>query len=213
MKLKKAFPILLVLAGALFVGGGLLIFWKLSAPRTVLLVGDCITRGYAEPLCAKLGARYVVWHVPRGTGTICNLLSHLENRVISQGPDIIVMNVGLHDVTTNGSAIGPRCTVKQYREAVAGLLALLQKHTRARLIWTTCTPCIDRITRTIRSNADIDIINAVGVDEARKAGVEIIDLNATVRSSLEELSRDGTHFTPEGYRVLAWTIARTIREG
>jgi len=206
----KKRTMLLALGGVLALVGGAAAFWQLTAPKAVLLVGDCITFGYAEPLRAKLGPGYAVWHDEHPTGTICNLLSHVEERVISQKADIIVLNVGLHDVTRKGEVIGPRCTPKEYRQGVAGLLALLRKHTRARLIWATCTPCVDRITHDFRSNADIDIINAISRDEAQKAGVEVVDLNALLRGSVEELTRDGTHYKPAGYKMMAMAIADTI---
>src|SRR6478672_11150930 len=74
-----------------------------SAPAAVelpkvLLVGDSIRLGYAPGVVTRLSGKAVVVSPPENGGDSANVLSHLDEWVLRQKPDIVHLNCGLHDL-------------------------------------------------------------------------------------------------------------------
>ena len=63
-----------------------------------------------------------------------------------------------------------------------------------------------------RTTAEIERYNALAVDAARAAGVQINDLFAYARDRPSARYRDYCHYTDEGFRQLGLRVANVVRE-
>ena len=183
-------------------------------PR-VVLVGDSIRMGYA-PLVAKRldGKAIVISAEPNGEDS-SNVLRHLDEWVIKEQPDLVHINAGLHDLKRTGENY--QVPLDAYEKNLKTMLQRIQKETKARVIFATTTPILDNLhaQRKVAFNrfeADVQKYNVAAVSVMKQAGVPIDDLHRLVESSGRErlFNGDGTHYTPEGYEILAAAVTDSI---
>lgn len=183
-------------------------------PR-VVLVGDSIRMGYA-PLVAKRleGKAIVISAKPNGEDTV-NVLRNLDEWVIKERPDVVHINAGLHDL---------KVTVKSYQVPLADyeknlqtILERIQTGTKAKVMFATSTPIVDALhaQRKVgfdRFEADVQKYNAAAVAVMHRAGVPVNDLHQLVEDGGREklMASDGTHYTEQGYELLATAVAEKI---
>lgn len=183
-------------------------------PR-VVLVGDSIRMGYA-PLVAKRleGKAVVISAKPNGEDTV-NVLRNLDEWVIKERPDVVHINAGLHDL---------KVTVKSYQVPLADyetnlqtILERIRTGTKAKIIFATSTPIVDALhaQRKVgfdRFEADVQKYNAAAVAVMHRAGVPVNDLHQLVEDGGREklMASDGTHYTEQGYELLATAVAEKI---
>ena len=183
-------------------------------PR-VVLVGDSIRMGYA-PLVAKRleGKAIVISAKPNGEDTV-NVLRNLDEWVIKERPDLVHNNAGLHDL---------KVTVKSYQVPLADyeknlqtILERIRTGTKAKIIFATSTPIVDALhaQRKVgfdRFEADVQKYNAAAAAVMKRAGVPVNDLHQLVEAGGREkvMASDGTHYTEQGYDLLATAVAEKI---
>ena len=183
-------------------------------PR-VVLVGDSIRMGYA-PLVAKRleGKAIVISAKPNGEDTV-NVLRNLDEWVIKERPDVVHINAGLHDL---------KVTVKSYQVPLADyeknlqtILERIRTGTKAKIIFATSTPIVDALhaQRKVgfdRFEADVQTYNAAAAAVMKRAGVPVNDLHQLVEAGGREkvMASDGTHYTEQGYELLATAVAEKI---
>ena len=185
-----------------------------SLPR-VVLVGDSIRMGYA-PLVAKRldGKAVVVSAKPNGEDS-GNVLRNLDEWVIKEKPDIVHINAGLHDLKLTDKSY--QVTMADYEKNLRTILERIRKDTKAKVIFATTTPILDdrhakRKVGFDRFEADVLKYNVAAVAVMKQAGVPINDLHSVVESGGREkmMLADGTHYTEEGYEVLAAAVSESI---
>lgn len=183
-------------------------------PR-VVLVGDSIRIGYA-PLVAKLldGKAIVISAKPNGEDS-GNVLRNLDEWIVKEKPDVVHINAGLHDLKLKGRSY--QVPLLDYEKNLKTIVERIQTGTKARVIFATSTPILDTLhaERKVgfdRFEADVQKYNSAAVGVMKQAGVPINDLHGLVEGGGKEklLLGDGTHYTPEGYELLAAAVTESI---
>jgi lysophospholipase L1-like esterase len=183
-------------------------------PR-VVLVGDSIRIGYA-PFVAKLldGRAIVVSPKPNGEDS-GNVLNNLDEWVINENPDVVHINTGLHDLKLKDKNY--QVPLASYENNLKTIVERIKKETNAKVVFATTTPIIDsrhaqRRAGFDRFEADVQKYNAAAVSVMKHAGVAINDLHKLIEDGGKErlLGGDGTHYTQEGYEMLASAVTDSI---
>ena len=185
-------------------------------PKVVLL-GDSIRLGYAPLVAKRLAGRAVVVSPSENGGDSANLLRHIEEWCIQEKPTVVHFNCGLHDLKLDKKTKQHKVELPQYERNLRQLVARLQKETAAALIFADTTPIVDarhakRKADFDRFEADVQQYNAAAVGVMKQCGVPVHDLHwVVVRGDAEKLlGRDGTHYTPVGYDLLAEAVADSV---
>jgi lysophospholipase L1-like esterase len=183
-------------------------------PR-VVLVGDSIRMGYA-PLVAKRldGKAIIISAKPNGEDS-GNVLRNLDEWVIKEKPDVVHINAGLHDLKLKDKSY--QVPLADYQKNLKTILDRIRKETTAKVIFATTTPILDdlhaqRKAGFDRFEADVRKYNVAAVSVMKQAAVPINDLHKLVESGGKEklISGDGTHYTQEGYEMLAAAVTDSI---
>ena len=181
----------------------------------VVLVGDSIRMGYA-PFVAKLleGKATVVSAKPNGEDS-SNVLKNLDEWVINEKPAVVHLNAGLHDLKLTDK--GHQVPLGDYEKNLNTILDRIRKETKATIVFATTTPIIDKLHAERKAGfdrieADVQKYNAAAVSVMKQAGVPIDDLHALVetRGRDKVMGPDGTHYTQEGYEILAAAVTESI---
>lgn len=121
--------------------------------------------------------------------------------------DVIHFNVGMH---------GWDYTEDDYRAAFPKLIALLkEKAPGAKLIFATTTPYRlngHTLEQFDPKNERVKARNQIAIECCRKEGIPINDLYALEESHPEHSSKEGVHFTGEGYKLQGQQVAKFIAE-
>lgn len=183
-------------------------------PR-VVLVGDSIRIGYT-PLVAKRldGKVTVVSAKPNGEDS-GNVLRNLEEWVITQKPDVVHFNAGLHDLKLKDGSY--QVPLVEYEKNLKAIVERIRKETKARLIFATSTPILDNLHAQRKAGfdrfeRDVQKYNTVAVSVMKQVGVPVNDLHRLIDGGGKEklMLADGTHYTPAGYDLLAAAVADSI---
>ncbi len=188
-----------------------------DAPR-VVLVGDSIRMGYAPSVTQLLsGTAAVVSPEPNG-GDSANLLRNLGEWVISQNPDIVHFNAGLHDLKLSRQTRRHQVPIDQYESNLRQIVERIRRETSATLIFASTTPILDdrhalRGADFDRFERDVPQYNTVAIKVMKELGVPVNDLHWIVdkEGAADLLARDGTHYTAEGYETLGRAVADCVR--
>ena len=181
----------------------------------VVLVGDSIRMGYA-PLVAKRldGKAIVISAKPNGEDS-GNVLKNLDEWVINETPDVVHINAGLHDLKLKDTSY--QVPLVDYEKNLKTILERIRKETKAKIIFATTTPILDslhaqRKAGFDRFEADVRNYNIAAVSVMKQAGLPINDLHELVESRGKEklMGGDGTHYTQEGYEMLAVAVTDSI---
>jgi len=190
--------------------------------KRIILIGDTIRLGYEPAVRAALSDVAVVWGPPECTQHTTQILFYLTTWVIDRNPDLVHINSGHWDsrrvIRGEDGNVVP---LPIYRRNVRRILGLLQRHTRARIIWATTTPMMfpayERTQRrdggTSRNPQCIREYNTAATAEAARHGIAVNDLHAFVQSrGLRAMMHgDGAHFTNTGYDALGRFVAKAVR--
>jgi len=183
-------------------------------PR-VVLVGDSIRMGYA-PIVAKLldGKAIVVSAKPNGEDS-GNVLRNLDEWVIKEKPAVVHLNAGLHDLKLTDK--GYQVPLAEYEKNLKAIIERIRKETKATVVFGTTTPIIDKLHAERKAGfdrfeADVQKYNVAAVSVMKQAGVPIDDLHTLVESRGRDkvMGPDGTHYTQEGYEILAAAVTESI---
>lgn len=188
----------------------------------VILLGDSIRKNYQATVHEKLAGRAEVWS-PRGNHKHTQYtLENLEKWLTAAGrdPEVIHINVGLHDMYLNADTGEPRHDIATYEKNLRAIFAKLHKLTDAKIIFALTT-VVDEdrqakskgYGRIVRRNEDIDRYNARVREIAAEMDITLNDLNAFMKKSGPGkilLSSDGIHLSPEGCKALGAAVADAI---
>jgi lysophospholipase L1-like esterase len=181
----------------------------------IVLIGDSIRIGYA-PLVAKRldGKAVVVSAKPNGEDS-GNVLKNLEEWVIKEKPDVVHINAGLHDLKVKDTRY--QVPLAEYEKNLKTILERIRQETKATVIFATSTPILDslhaqRKAGFDRLEADVQKYNTAAVAVMKQAGVPVNDLHKLIEDGGKEklIGPDGTHYTPEGYEILAAAVTNSI---
>jgi lysophospholipase L1-like esterase len=178
----------------------------LASQKTLVCFGDSLTEGaigasYVDMLRARLPAAVRVINAGINGDTTINLLRRLARDVVPYHPGLVVILVGLNDLTTAYGwrsnrayyhfikrvpmALTPRLFARAYQR----LIADLRRHTQAQLVLCTLTTVGERLDDPFQMYIDAysTIIRAL----AERERLPLIDLRRTFRAALLEDPRDG----------------------
>ncbi len=192
-------------------------------PR-VLLLGDAVSIGYTLPLRLQLKGKFNVHRPAANCGSTRGGLRDLDTWLGKEKWDVIHFNFGLHDMAflwpdgKNLNAEGIFATrenggkqnvpLAEYEKNLRTLVARL-KRTSAHLIWASTTP----VPGGVRSYTEGEELpyNEAAARVMKDEGVQVDDLWGFASRQLDKIqTTNSIHFTPQGYRVLAWHIGQSI---
>jgi len=192
--------------------------------KKVFLIGDSIMMGYKPFVAEKLKGIADVSFPGVNGRTSENVVANLEAWVPDEIPDIVHINCGLHDILRRtgeeGEELlfaGTQVSIEKYGENLRYIFRWLGDKKIPLVIWATSTPVIDELQKNekvLLAMHDVFEYNRISLRIALEAGLPVNDLfNYVLISGKEKMiSRDGKHFTPEGYDMLAGKVAGAIRK-
>jgi lysophospholipase L1-like esterase len=178
-------------------------------PR-VLLIGDSVSIGYTMGVRGALKGKANVHRIPQNGGATDIGLEKMASWLGDAKWDVIHFNFGLHDAKYSSETTF-RATREQYADNLRKLVAQM-KATGANLIFATTTPVPkDGVLSPTRRFDSIPERNKIAIEVMEENGVAIDDLYAAVLPVRDKVGRENdVHFGPEGYVLLAKTVAASI---
>jgi dienelactone hydrolase/lysophospholipase L1-like esterase len=183
----------------------------------VVLAGDSIRLGYAPLVAKALAGKAIVVSAEANGGDSANLLGHLDEWIISEKPDIVHWNAGLHDLKLSKQTRTHQIEPAQYEANLRQIVARIQKETRATMIFASTTPILDE--RHAKRKADFDRFesdvrryNLTALRTLKEVGIVVNDLHWLVEKdgTAGLMTDDGTHYLPTGYQRLAEAVTDCI---
>jgi acyl-CoA thioesterase-1 len=177
-----------------------------SDPQTVVCFGDSITEGvigasYVDLLRQRLPAGVRLVNAGINGDTTLNLLRRVERDVVALDPDVVIVLVGLNDLSTaygrpsnklyysTAKNIQVALTPARFARLYRRLLATLRARTRARLALCTLTTVGERLDDPFQEIVETycTVIRALAAQER----LPLIDLRAAFRAAIASDPRDG----------------------
>ena len=188
-------------------------------PR-VLLIGDSISIGYTLPVRELLKGKVNLHRIPTNGGATIKGLEQIDSWIGKKKWDVIHFNWGLHDLKymgPNGENLFPKekggkvqVALVKYKKNLERLVSRLNK-TGAKLIWRNTTP-IPPGSRGRYVGDSISYNSAASLVMIRH-GIPTHDLFTLSRERMKEIMKPANvHFTEEGSKVLAESVAEVILE-
>ena len=188
-------------------------------PR-VLLIGDSISIGYTLPVRELLKGKVNLHRIPTNGGATIKGLEQIDSWIGKKKWDVIHFNWGLHDLKymgPNGENLFPKekggkvqVAIVKYKKNLERLVSRLNK-TGAKLIWRNTTP-IPPGSRGRYVGDSISYNSAASLVMIRH-GIPTHDLFTLSRERMKEIMKPANvHFTEEGSKVLAESVAEVILE-
>lgn len=178
-------------------------------PR-VLLIGDSISMGYTLAVRELLAGKANVHRPPTNCGPTIRGVEQIDAWLGDGHWDVIHFNFGLHDlkIMEDGKhQVAPA----QYDKNLRQLVERMQK-TKAQLIWCSTTP-VPESSSPPRHNADVLAYNAAAKSIMDEQGIAIDDLYAFALPQQAKIQLpNNVHFSPEGSKVLARQVAKSIEK-
>lgn len=187
-------------------------------PR-VLLIGDSISIGYTLPVRELLKGKANVIRPLTNCGPTTRGVTSIDEWLGNGHWDVIHFNFGLHDMVffaadgktrAEPSADGARhqVSVEDYEANLCKLVDRL-KQTKAKLIWCATTPVPEGSGGRIADEAVL--YNQIAAKVMDEHGIAVDDLHAFALPRLKEIQQpENVHFTPDGSKVLAGEVVRSI---
>jgi acyl-CoA thioesterase-1 len=179
-------------------------------PR-VLLIGDSISIGYTPAVREMLKGKYNVHRIPTNGGPTSNGVKNLDKWLgTDEKWDVIHFNFGLHDLKIMEPTGKHQVPLDEYEKNLRTMVERMKK-TGARLIFATTTPVPEGKLNPPRRFGDVAEFNAAALKVMKEEGVAIDDLNAAITPRIAELQNPhDVHYKPEGYKVLAGEVVKSI---
>lgn len=176
------------------------------SPKTLVCFGDSLTEGaigasYVDILRQRLPAAVRVINAGINGDTAINLLRRLDRDVVPYRPDLVMILVGLNDLTTAYGWPSNRAyyrvikrvpialTPALFARAYQRLIAQLHRHTNAQLVLCTLTTVGERLDDPFQ--AYIEAYSTVVRALAEREQLPLIDLRQAFRTALLQDPRDG----------------------
>jgi lysophospholipase L1-like esterase len=185
--------------------------------KRVTLIGDSIRIGYQDVVRRGLRGVAEVWAPDENGGDSRNVLSRLDEWILSRPPEIVHLNCGLHDVKREFGASEPVVPLPEYRQNVERILAAVIEDGQAVPLWAMTTPVNQEQHHAVkdfdRFASDVEAYNRAAREVCERLGVCTNDLHAVVEEAGRDglLQADGVHFTPGGYELLGRAVTRAVR--
>ena len=183
----------------------------------VVLVGDSIRLGYAPEVARRLSGKAIVVSPSENCGDSANLLSHLDEWVLRQKPDIVHLNCGLHDLKRSKADGHYQVELEKYGENLRRIVHRIRATTDAALVFADTTPILDerhskRGAEFDRTEADVRRYNDKAFAIMGELGVPVDALHWVVEEggAATMLGPDGTHYTPAGSERIAEAVADCV---
>lgn len=187
--------------------------------KRVVLIGDSIRMGYQPHVLAALKARAVVTAPKANCGNTLWIREHLDEWVISQKPDLVHFNAGIHDLGWMPGETNSRFSMSEYVRSLRIIVQRLRTHTHATLIFATTTPFLVPCDLTVpkdqcTSATGVDRYNAAAVKLMKRLGVPVNELNRVVhQAGLQKCLRDDKiHMTNAGNDLLGAAVIEAIQK-
>jgi acyl-CoA thioesterase-1 len=179
---------------------------KPGLPR-VLLIGDSISIGYTLPVREALAGKANVHRPAANCGPTIRGVANLDAWLAGGHWDLIHFNFGLHDLYhIRGKHQVP---IDEYEKNLREIAARLKK-TGAKLVWCSTTPVPEGCEPGRKAGEEVEY-NAVAKRVMDENQIPIDDLCNFARPRLKDIQiPKNVHFTPEGSKVLAGQVARSI---
>jgi lysophospholipase L1-like esterase len=174
--------------------------------------------GYQDVVRRELAGQADLCTSEENGGNSERVLGQLDAWVISQKPDIVHINCGLHDLRTELGNDKPAIPLPAYEANLRKIFSRLQNETRGTVIWTTTTPVNEAWHHATKGfdrwDANVAAYNATALKVAQEFKLEVDDLFVTVMKAGRDrlLSPDGVHYKPEGYEVLGQAVAEKLKK-
>ncbi|GHT67354.1 hypothetical protein FACS1894110_12690 [Spirochaetia bacterium] len=187
--------------------------------KKIFLAGDSIRRGYDLPVRQKLAGRAEVFSSAENGQFAQYTLKHLNEWAKAAGHEdeieVVHWNNGLWDVLHQ---YGDECLTPP--DFYASMLRRIHKRIgilfpKARVIFALTTPVIEEQNTDpnfTRTNDDIERYNAIASDVMKELGVKVNDLYHAAKGFPLALYADWTHYTAEGYELLADAVIKACTE-
>lgn len=189
----------------------------------VILIGDSIRLSYADEVATALDGKARVISPPANGGDSGNVLKHLQAWVISEQPDVVHFNCGIHDTKKSRQTGAFQVPPDQYAANLRRIVDQIRRQTGATVLFATTTPILDERARQTRSDRDYELLdssilqyNDIAAKVMAELMVPIDDLNRIISrpappdSTAELISGDGVHLTPRGQERVGQTVAEFI---
>lgn len=196
---------------------------KSSKPKplpSVILLGDSIRMNYQAAAGEALKGKADVWSPKDNCRHTFYMLENLERWLTDKKPDVIHINVGLHDMFLDSKTGRPRHSIETYEKNLRAIFAKLDELMDAKVIFALTTAVNEKrqaesegYKRVVRRNTDVDVYNAKAREVAKELGVAVNDLNAFMKKNgADKILResDGIHLSPEGCELMGGQVARVI---
>lgn len=191
-------------------------------PPMVVLLGDSIRMNYQAAATSALKGKAQVWSPKDNCRHTVNVIENLERWLAEAGgePEIVHINVGLHDLFLDGKTGKPRYSLETYEKNLRTIFARLDELSDAKVIFalTTVVNEADQAKsegyqRVVRRNRDVDAYNAKAREVAAELDIAVNDLNQFMKATgPEKILRpsDGIHLSPDGCELMGKEVARVI---
>ncbi len=177
-----------------------------NLPR-VLLLGDSISIGYTVAVREALAGKANVHRPAANCGPTIRGLEAIDQWLGDGKWDVIHFNWGLHDLKYIESK--QQVPPPEYENNLTKLVKRLKK-TGAKLIWCSTTPVPEGASPP-RTDVDVVAYNAIAAKIMKANHISTDDLYAFALPKLKEIQREANvHFSPEGSKVLAGQVAKSI---
>lgn len=185
--------------------------------KNVLVIGDSISIGYFPFVEKALAPGIRALHNPGNGGSTRRGLDSLDSWLKNRKWDLVTFNFGLHDLAykdeqgrndlTKGKL---SVTPEEYRENLEKIVLRLKKSARNILFVTTTVVPENSAGRKVEDPARY---NQIALEVMKKHQVRVLDLYTPSLTIHPATSQPGNvHYSPEGYRLLADELIKTIRE-
>lgn len=185
--------------------------------KNVLVIGDSISIGYFPFVEKALAPGILALHNPGNGGSTRRGLDSLDSWLKNRKWDLVTFNFGLHDLAykdeqgrndlTKGKL---SVTPEEYRENLEKIVLRLKKSARNILFVTTTVVPENSAGRKV---VDPARYNQIALEVMKKHQVRVLDLYTPSLTIHPATSQPGNvHYSPEGYRLLADELIKTIRE-
>ncbi|MFT4690613.1 MAG: SGNH/GDSL hydrolase family protein [Verrucomicrobiia bacterium] len=175
---------------------------------------------YQKAAKAELEGEAEVWAPKENCAHTFFTLENLDKWLKGRNPQVIHINVGLHDMFLSSKTGKTRHTLEVYAKNLRAIFTKLQDLTDARIIFALTTAVMeDRqaaskgYARVVRRNEDVDRFNAKAREIALEFKIAVNDLNTFMKQSgPEKILResDGIHLSPEGCVAVGRVVAGSI---
>lgn len=186
--------------------------------KRVVLIGDSICIGYGRYVKGRLRNRAEVLVPEETSGNSRNILANLDHWAIDVYPQVVHLNCGLHDIRRETGSDTTAISLEEYKHNVRRIFERLKRETKAKVIWATTTPVLERWHRENnkfdRLEKDLIDFNIAAANIAEEMHVPIDNLyGMLVEANLGELLLfDGWHYKEEGYSLMGRTVADFIKQ-